>query len=135
MEQDEAEPGDEVCKKSRQGTPESTDEVGEATYCGVGMASNPNALSGGAPRVGVSGSQSVSSLNMGEWYNGLCISLRPNESSWKASTPAGEFSVSGIGSFGEDTEAVSNELECIEVGREPKSSRLARSGLVDSQRL
>ena len=115
-------------KKSRQGTPECTDEVVEAIHCGVGMASSPNALSGGAHGVGVSGSGSESGLNMGEWYNGLCISLGPNESSWKASIRAGELSASGVGSFAEDIETVAKELECAEVDKESKSSRLARSG-------
>ena len=101
--------------------------LGEAIHCGVSMAFSPNALNGGARRVGGSGSRSESSLNMGEWYGGLCISLRPNESNCGESIPAGELSASGLGSSTEDIETVSKELECAKADRETKSSRLARS--------
>ena len=51
------------------------------------------------------------SLNMGEWSNGLCILLRPSESSWEQSTPIGKLSLSRAGPSREDMETLSNDFE------------------------
>ena len=103
--------------KLKRGAPQSTDEVGEVVECGVGMGSSPKARSGGVLGMGMSGSGSESSLNMGEWSTRPCISLRPNESSWKSSASVGEFNPSGNGSSAQDIEIVCDELECIEADK------------------
>ena len=74
----------------------------------------------GMPRSGL-----ASSLNMGEWSTGLCISLRPNASSCKESSPTREFSTLGAGSSADDMEIVFDELNCTEADKESKSSCLA----------
>ena len=109
------------------GMPQSTDELGEPSHRGLGIASSPSVFNGGLCGSVVSGSGSESNRNMGEQIRGLCISQRPSESTCKASHSRSRGSASAAVSSEEGIDTVSDECERAEDKRASKTRLLAGS--------